>query len=428
MTRLLLQLVTGLALFTAPALAEETASADEMLTLGKNTYRELCSHCHGVDMVNPGTSSYDLRKWPQDNPDGFRESVTNGKGDMPAWGDILTEEELIGLWQYVVTRGGKEPAPEPQGEDNAQLKSADEKSADFAFLEDALMTPGVLTVCLARNGGVMSSKRLNKDGGVGLDYEVAKHVAAELGLDFAVTWFESEPEEDTTAVRETIAMLSYPLCDLSPGFALYQPSLDFYQNTRAALPYWDDRPTHYDRKSQVDLKRITATRPYARMEIGLVLQQDVEVGKVDQIEDLDSLRLGVQQGTLAGILTLHQGSQELVANAVTMNPGPTFLWSMEKGEFEGALVAVGEYDFHKRQNAISKLKLHDYRHPLGFNLGIALLEENEKLLTLINPIIDKLLESGGIYELAERSQMNYARPRQPEIQGRLSMRDILMIR
>jgi mono/diheme cytochrome c family protein len=38
--------------------------------------------------------------------------VLKGKGDMPAWGDILLEEEIDALWRYVATRGGKEPFPE----------------------------------------------------------------------------------------------------------------------------------------------------------------------------------------------------------------------------------------------------------------------------------------------------------------------------
>ncbi|OWU80881.1 hypothetical protein ATO1_07070 [Phaeobacter sp. 22II1-1F12B] len=100
-----------LAHLTAPAQADEAA-----LAKGASTYKQFCSHCHGIDMKNPGTSSYDLRKWPQDRKDEFYNSVQNGKGDMPAWGDILLPDELDVLWIYVVTRGGKEPLPE--GADN----------------------------------------------------------------------------------------------------------------------------------------------------------------------------------------------------------------------------------------------------------------------------------------------------------------------
>ena len=58
-------------------------------------------------MVNPGTSSYDLRKWPTDQKDTFYNTVKNGKGDMPAWGDVLFPEELDAIWVYVATRAGK---------------------------------------------------------------------------------------------------------------------------------------------------------------------------------------------------------------------------------------------------------------------------------------------------------------------------------
>ena len=102
-------LAVVLALFGAPVFAEE-ASPD--LAKGIKAYKDFCAHCHGLDMVNPGTSSYDLRKWPQDNKDDFISAVMNGKGDMPAWGDVLFPEELEALWVYVATRGGTEPMPE----------------------------------------------------------------------------------------------------------------------------------------------------------------------------------------------------------------------------------------------------------------------------------------------------------------------------
>lgn len=99
--------VAMMALFGAPLSAGE--GDDPLLKKGKKTYKSLCSKCHGVDMVNAGTSTYDLRKFPKDQQDRFYSSVTNGRGDMPAWGDLLVEGELDALWHYVVTRGGKEP-------------------------------------------------------------------------------------------------------------------------------------------------------------------------------------------------------------------------------------------------------------------------------------------------------------------------------
>ncbi|MEM9441363.1 MAG: cytochrome c [Pseudomonadota bacterium] len=96
-----------LTLYGASAEAEEA-----LLAKGESVYKQFCSHCHGLDMKNPGTSSYDLRKWPRDAKETFVKSVMEGKGDMPAWGDILLPEELEAIWFYVATRGGKEPPPQ----------------------------------------------------------------------------------------------------------------------------------------------------------------------------------------------------------------------------------------------------------------------------------------------------------------------------
>lgn len=60
-------------------------------------------------MVNSGTTSFDLRKFPLDQRDRFITSVTNGRGNMPSFKEGLTPEQIAMLWAYVGTRGGKEP-------------------------------------------------------------------------------------------------------------------------------------------------------------------------------------------------------------------------------------------------------------------------------------------------------------------------------
>ncbi len=111
-----------LALFGGPATAE---APHPLVETGLEAYEFLCAKCHGKDMVNPGTSSFDLRKWPQENRAGFEQSVLKGKGDMPAWEDVLLEGELEALWAYVVTRGGKEPLPEELASDTLDSGGTD---------------------------------------------------------------------------------------------------------------------------------------------------------------------------------------------------------------------------------------------------------------------------------------------------------------
>jgi mono/diheme cytochrome c family protein len=81
-------------------------AADGDVDQGRDTYQDLCSSCHGRDMVNSGTLSFDLRKFPKDESDRFRTSVLNGKGTaMPAWAGKVSDEDLANLWAYIRSGG-----------------------------------------------------------------------------------------------------------------------------------------------------------------------------------------------------------------------------------------------------------------------------------------------------------------------------------
>jgi mono/diheme cytochrome c family protein len=90
---------------TAATSAAESAPHTTDVTQGRRLYAQLCSHCHGLRMVNPGNSSFDLRKFPHDDKSRFVNSVTHGKNSMPAWGDMLKPEDIEVLWAYVLTGG-----------------------------------------------------------------------------------------------------------------------------------------------------------------------------------------------------------------------------------------------------------------------------------------------------------------------------------
>jgi len=72
---------------------------------GRHLYHRTCARCHGLNMVNSGNTIYDLRRFPQDQPERFHQSVTKGKGNMPSFGDALTHEQIGLLWAYVRNRG-----------------------------------------------------------------------------------------------------------------------------------------------------------------------------------------------------------------------------------------------------------------------------------------------------------------------------------
>jgi len=75
---------------------------------GREQYQRSCAQCHGRNMVNSGTTVYDLRRFPQDQPDRFVQSVVNGKGNMPSF-KSFDMQTMQALWAYVGSRGGKEP-------------------------------------------------------------------------------------------------------------------------------------------------------------------------------------------------------------------------------------------------------------------------------------------------------------------------------
>ena len=91
-----------------PVLAQGRFAADE-IDRGREQYHRTCAQCHGRNMVNSGTTVYDLRRFPVDDTTRFFGSLTNGKGNMPGFKEALTPEQMQLLWAYVGSRGGKEP-------------------------------------------------------------------------------------------------------------------------------------------------------------------------------------------------------------------------------------------------------------------------------------------------------------------------------
>jgi mono/diheme cytochrome c family protein len=95
--------LTASALITTRcATAQQDAEiAQARIDLGKATYAEKCSHCHGPNMVNSGTITPDLRRFPDDK-ERFVNTVKSGKNNkMPPWADLLDDDQIACLWAYV---------------------------------------------------------------------------------------------------------------------------------------------------------------------------------------------------------------------------------------------------------------------------------------------------------------------------------------
>src|SRR5581483_9061851 len=79
--------------------------SSQQIAAGAEIFARNCSPCHGPRMQDP-ESAFDLRKFPPNEHDRFARSVTNGKNQMPTWGDLLKRDDIEALWAYV-TMGEK---------------------------------------------------------------------------------------------------------------------------------------------------------------------------------------------------------------------------------------------------------------------------------------------------------------------------------
>jgi len=80
--------------------------SDAEIDQGREVYGDFCAQCHGRDMVNPGGVTVDLRKFPKDDFERFKNAVLNGKPPaMPPWRDKIGDDDLKLLWAYVRSGG-----------------------------------------------------------------------------------------------------------------------------------------------------------------------------------------------------------------------------------------------------------------------------------------------------------------------------------
>ena len=91
------------ALLCSEALCAQSADSAKLAAKGRQIYALSCSRCHGPNMVSVGTAAYDLRRFPLDQKDRFVNSVTKGLRVMPAWGGLLSPEQVEALWAYVAS-------------------------------------------------------------------------------------------------------------------------------------------------------------------------------------------------------------------------------------------------------------------------------------------------------------------------------------
>lgn len=284
---------------------------------------------------------------------------------------------------------------------------------------------GDFTVCLPRNAGVIAGRRLT--GGSGFDFDISQKLAAAMGRPLQVIWYENELQEESDPVKETYAMLAYGLCDAVPGHPRYAPAVGTQDFDRAALPRWLGMSQEIDTdtgafKDQlvgfVDVHPVAVTNGYMRSEIGLVYRDGTpEPGGLD---DLGDRSLHVQQGTLSGVIAMMQTEAAARSGITTHNPSAGFLWEVESGEATLAIVDVVAFDSHLKSNPFTPLRLAQWRHPIGMDIGFAVLKDQQNLIDDLNGAISEL-DPSDIEHIAIEAGLSYSLPRKSDLMPALTM-------
>lgn len=101
MRRLLAVLALSLAVGACVEPLAEDASGEEV-------YRGTCAGCHGPNLqgrtgppLGPGAPSSDLSR------DYFVDTVTNGRGRMPSFDDVLSDEQIERVVDYILSEQGR---------------------------------------------------------------------------------------------------------------------------------------------------------------------------------------------------------------------------------------------------------------------------------------------------------------------------------
>jgi mono/diheme cytochrome c family protein len=79
------------------------ASAQDDAAIGEEVYEQHCQSCHGEKLRSAGAIP-DLRELGENDREKFNKMVMEGRGQMPAWQGIVSEQELSQLWAYVRSR------------------------------------------------------------------------------------------------------------------------------------------------------------------------------------------------------------------------------------------------------------------------------------------------------------------------------------
>jgi hypothetical protein len=266
------------------------------------------------------------------------------------------------------------------------------------------------------------SVRHGREGG-GFDFAAAEAVAKRLGKSFAVQWFESKVDTDSSTTLAANALLSDGRCQLVGGYPLIKDALGKPGAETGRLPDYDGA-TLADRRRRVVLGALVPSRPYHYAPLTIVLAPQV-TKPVTRLADLDDMKLVVEAATLSDSILMTFGDGRLVNRITHLVPGRgELLPRLEQGGFDATLIPLHRFDAYRAEHPQSTLKPSGYYHRIGFNMGFVGLSTEAALIDQVSTAVDDLLARGELPALAQAAGMTYVPPRQPEVRESLSLADL----
>ena len=283
-----------------------------------------------------------------------------------------------------------------------------------AYSEDAAQvdrTP--LAVCLQSNDPPLSVRAGDRPSG--FDLALAQVIAQRLGRPLRVQWFVSRDDPDANLVKDTNALLSDGRCQLMAEYPLLDGTLQHPYAPTAKLPPFDGA-TPDDRRRWVKLNPLTATQPYRRDVLTVVLSPREAGRPVSRLADLDGLKIGVQIASLSDAIAMHYGNGQLQQHVVHLRDASTVFDGLQGGTVDAALIDLRAYDAWHTRHSDAGLRTSGYQHSLAFNMGFVGLAGNETLIRQVDSVLSDLQAQHEVTRMANEAGLTFVPPQTPAVQ------------
>ncbi len=95
-----MRIIITIALAALLPLCAHAQSDPTKASAGEEIYEANCVACHGEKLRNPG-QSFDLRQFSAADRARYDRAVRIGKGQMPPWAGVLSDDEIDQVWHYI---------------------------------------------------------------------------------------------------------------------------------------------------------------------------------------------------------------------------------------------------------------------------------------------------------------------------------------